>query len=225
MRCNSLDSAGRHARSIVAIAQPARTGQRQGRDYLQFGIAQRLSGNACDIERLVPERGQGQTNRKHRLPSGHDGRSDRGAANWPGHATPVAGALDGPALGRGAMRQRLCLRLSEQSFVVLADDAAAGGSSPADRVRESLWRRGLGSRAPRCAQETGQLARFGCRRTHAPAEDAGTGRSQSCELSIWILSATSSGESSMPKRLRRTIRRAISIAHSAFRRRTPTMPG
>ena len=52
-------------------------------DDLQFGIAQCLSGNACDIERLVPQRGQGQTNGKHRLPSWHDGRSDRGAADWP----------------------------------------------------------------------------------------------------------------------------------------------
>ena len=89
----------------------------------------------------VPERRPRETDGEHRLLSRHDGRSDRGQANRPGDATAVARTVDGSALGRRPVRQRLCLRLSEQSVLVVADDAAAGRGSSADRVREAVRRR------------------------------------------------------------------------------------
>ena len=73
-------------------------------------------------------------------------------------AAAVAGAVDGPAPDGRPVRQRLRLRLSEQSLVVVADDAAAGRSASADRVRASVWRgRQRGRPARRAARQRASL--------------------------------------------------------------------
>ena len=89
--------------------------------------------------------------REHRLLPRHDRRSDRRQADGPGDAIAVAGNVDGSALDGRPVRQRLRLRLSEQSLVVFADDAAAGRGPSADRLRAPLRRRGQPPRivAPR----------------------------------------------------------------------------
>jgi hypothetical protein len=67
--------------------------------------------------------------------------------------------VDGPPLGRRPVRQRLCLRLSEQPLLVVAHHAAASRGPSAGGVREPLWRGG-GRRPRRGAQEAGEPARF-----------------------------------------------------------------
>ena len=108
-------------------------------------------GHARHVERRVPERGEGEVDREQRLLPRHDRRSDRGAADRPGDAAAVARAVDGFADSRRPVRQRLRLRLSEQSFVVVADDAAAGRGASAHRVRASVRRRRQRAGAPRGA--------------------------------------------------------------------------
>ena len=209
---------------LSPIAQPARAGKEEDRGDLQSGAAERVSGNACDFERLVPECRKGEADGKHGLPSRHDGRSDRGPADRPRHAAPLAGTLDGLALRRRSMRQRLCLRLSEQPLVVVSDDAAPGGSSSADRVRESVWRGGRHSRSPCRAEETSEPARFRDRRARPPAEDARTGRSQSGRTISGIgprrRTANPAGRSGGGGESAA----GSAIVRSAFRRPTPTMP-
>ena len=79
----------------------------------------------------------------------------------------------------GPVRQRLRLRLSEQSLVVVADDAAAGRGAPAHRLRAAVRRRRQRGRAPRrAAQARASLLDFGEGRHHAPAEKARAGRSR-----------------------------------------------
>ena len=104
-----------------------------------------------------------EADREHGLLPGHDGRSDRRPADRPGDAAAVAGTVDGPAVDRRPVRQRLRLRLSEQPFVVVADDAAAGRGASADRLRESVRRRRQRGRTPRRARRSSQPARFGGR--------------------------------------------------------------
>ena len=74
----------------------------------------------------------------------------------------------------GPVRQRLRLRLSEQSLVVVADDAAAGRSPSAHRLRAAVRRGRQRGRPARGAAETSQPARLGARRHHAAAEQART---------------------------------------------------
>ena len=133
---------------------------------------ERVSGHARDVERGVPERGEGEVDREHRLLPGHHGRSDRRAADRPADAAAVARAVDGPAPDGRAVRQRLRLRLSEQPLVVVADDAAARRSAPAHRLRAAVRRRRQRGRPPRRAAATGQPARLGARRHHAASEEA-----------------------------------------------------
>ena len=179
MRPSALDAArrGQAGRAVAHAPVAARRCVDQLTVITQPGAEERLPRHACDLQRRVPQRGQGEVDREHGLLPGHDGRSDRGEADRPPDAAAVAGAVDGSAPDGRPVRQRLRLRLSEQSLVVVADDAAAGRSAPAHRLRAAVRRRRKRGRPPRGAAETGQPARLGARRHHAPAEEARTGGS------------------------------------------------
>ena len=90
---------------------------------------ERLPRQPRHLQRRLPERGEGEVDREHGLRPGDDGRSDCGEADRQGNAAAVARAGDGSARDGRAVRQRLCLRLSEQSVLVVADDAASGRSA------------------------------------------------------------------------------------------------
>ena len=143
----------------------------------QPGAEERLSGHPCDLQRRLPERGQGEVDRKHGLLPGHDGRSNRREADRPGDAAAVAGAGDGSAPDGRSVRQRLCVRLPEQSLLVVADDAASGRGPPAHRLRAPVRRGRQRGRPPRGAAEKGQPSRLGERRYRSPSEEARPGRS------------------------------------------------
>ena len=55
--------------------------RRSAHGHQQPGAEERLSRHACDLERVVPERREGEMDREHRLPPRHDRRSGRGAAD------------------------------------------------------------------------------------------------------------------------------------------------
>ena len=168
-------------------------------DHHQHGVAECVSGHARDFQRGVLERGQGEAHRKLGLLSRHDSRPDRGPANRPEHAAAVAGNVDGLAGHRRPVRQRLRLRLSEQSFLVVADDAAAGRSASANRVRESVRRRRQPGRSPRraaqrkpaCSIRSPKKSRA-CKTRSAPAI-------ASASANIWKRSAKSSAAFSRPR--------------------------
>ena len=122
------------------------------------GAAERLSRHARDLERRVPQRGQGEADREHRLLPRHDGRSDRRAADRPGDAAAVARTGDGPAarpsasattatpasirtISRGRRRPRRCrprrIRASSSS-ACSAKAAARPTAAPRCRRRASL---------------------------------------------------------------------------------------
>ena len=71
---------------LVAVAQPAGRREEARRGDLESGAAERVSGNARDFERLVPQCGEGEADGEHRLLSRHDRRSDRRAADRPRYA-------------------------------------------------------------------------------------------------------------------------------------------
>ena len=120
---------------LSPILEPAGAGQAARHGDHEPGAAERLPRHARDLQRRLPERRPGEADREHRLLPRHDRRPDRRPADRPGDAAAVARAVDGPALDRRPVRQRLRLRLSEQPLVVVADDAAAGRGPPADRLR------------------------------------------------------------------------------------------
>ena len=163
---------GRHAGRAVADPAVAGAGRRSAHGHHQPGAEERLPRHARDVERRVPQRGQGQADREHRLLPRHDGRSDRRAADRPADAAAVARAVDGPAPDGRPVRQRLRLRLPEQPLVVVADDAAAGRGAPAHRVRAAVRRRRQRGRPPGGAAEARQPARLGERRHRPPSEGA-----------------------------------------------------
>ena len=144
---------------------------------------ERVSRHARDVERGVPERREGEVDREHGLLSRHDGRSDRRAADRPADAAAVARAVDGPAPDGRPVRQRLRVRLSEQSVVVVADDAAAGRGASADRlrapVRRRRQRRPSAARrcrsAPACSTGCATTSR-GCRTQLGPDDRARVGQ-------------------------------------------------
>ena len=84
----------------------------------------------------VPHRRVAEADRGGGRPRQHDDRSDRGPADRPGHAVPVARGRD---RGLHRLRRRLFARLQllvhEHGVVELADDAAADGHQPAGGVR------------------------------------------------------------------------------------------
>ena len=125
-------------------------------------VEERLSRHARDVQRRVPERGEGEVDREHGLLPRHDGRSDRGAADRPADAAAVARAVDGPAPDGGPVRQRLRVRLSEQPLVVVADDAAAGRGASAHRLRAAVRRGRQRGRPPRGAAAGGPACSTGC---------------------------------------------------------------
>ena len=179
MRPASVDATGdgcrRPAGRAVADASVAEPGRRSAHRHQQSRVEERLSRDARHVQRVVPERRQGEVDREHGLPPGDDRRSGGRETDRPPDAPAVAGAVDGPASDGRPVRQRLRLRLSEQPVVVVADHAAAGRGASADRVR-AIVRRGRQRRgSSRRAAETGQPARFGPRRHH-PVADAARAR-------------------------------------------------
>ena len=189
------------ARSIELspTLQSLRAGRRSAHGDQQPGAEERLSRHARDVERVVPERGQGEVDREHRLLPRHDGRSDRRAADRPADAAAVARAVDGPAPDGRPVRQRLRLRLPEQPVVVVADDAAAGRGASAHRVRAAVRRGRQRGRPPRGAAPAGQPARLGARRHHAPADDSSARRIAPGSASISRPCARWSAASRRPK--------------------------
>ncbi len=147
------------------------------------------------------------------------GRSSRGAAYRPGHATPVAGALH---RGSGArLRGDLQLRLSQLHLVEVADTAAADAEQPAAGVREAVRRRFERRRAARAAAGDAKPARFSrwaswrrCRRTcRRPIGDGSTSISRTCARS-------SAGFSARRPRRARTSRSRM--CRRVFQRRLPS---
>ena len=127
MRHRAVDAAGRGpADRAVAGAPSLAPVMDQLTVLTNLELKNAYPGHPRHLQRRVPERGQGEVDRKHRLLPGHDGRPDRREADRPGNAAAVAGAGDGPAPDGRPVRQRLCVRLPEQSLVVVADDAASG---------------------------------------------------------------------------------------------------
>src|SRR5690606_19034869 len=78
-----------------------------------------------------------------------------------GHAASLVGAVDGLAFGGWTVRQRLRLRLSEQSFLVLSHHAVASGGASADRFRKPFRRGRRPGRAPSRLATASEPARLG----------------------------------------------------------------
>ena len=179
VRHHPVDSAGRETLDELSpILEPAGPGQAARDGDHEPGAAERLPRHARDLQLRVPERRPGEADREHGLLPRHDRRSDRRPADRPGDAVAVARDVDGPALDRRPVRQRLRLRLSEQPLVVVADDAAAVRGPPADRLRAAVRRRRQRRRPPGRPEEAGQPARLGHRRDRPPEEPARPGRSR-----------------------------------------------
>ncbi len=136
-------------------------------------------GHPRHVQLRIPERRAGQADREHRLLPGDHRRPDRRAADRPGDATAVARDVDGPALDRRPVRQRIRLRLSEQPLVVVADDPLAVRGTPSDRLRAALRRRRDCRGTSGRPEEAGEPARLGHRRDLPPQDPAWPGRSQS----------------------------------------------
>ena len=92
---------------------------------------------------------------------------DQIAAQQMGQETQlaVARAGDGPDGSGRAVRQRLCVRLPEQSVVVVADDAAAVRSASARGVRAAVRRRRQLGGAPQGARHAGRACSTGSAKT------------------------------------------------------------
>ena len=126
LRHRQVDSAGREqARGAVTHPRIAQAGDRSPHRHHEPRVEERISRYSRDVQRRVPERSQGEMDREQRLLPRHDGRSNRREGDRSGDAAAVDGTLDGSAPDGRPVRQRLCLRLSEQSLVVVADDAAS----------------------------------------------------------------------------------------------------
>ena len=158
-----------------------------------------------------------------RLLPGHDGRSDRRAADRPGNAAAVARTVDGFAPDRRPVRQRLCLRLPEQSFVVVADHAAAGRGSSAHRFRASVRRGRQRGGSPRRAAEKGQPSRFGDATISLVFRASSARPIAPRSASISIPFARWNAAFRRPRPTRRTTGCPISIVRSAYRPPMPTM--
>ena len=173
---------GRHARRTVADAQLAGAGRGAGHRDHQPGAAERVSGDACDVERRVPERGEGEADGKHRLLSRHDGRSDRRPADRPARRScrrwscrwtccrrSASATTAMPAsirtTCRGRRRRRRCRPKRIRGSCSKACSAKAAAS--ADR-RAALEEPGEPARLR--SRETSR----GCRRRSAPAIAAGS---------------------------------------------------
>ena len=140
-------------------------------------------------------------------------------------AAAVARAVDGPAPDGRPVRQRLRLRLSEQSLVVVADDAAAGRGASADRLRAAVRRGRQRRRSARRAAAAGQPARFGARRHHPPAEHARARGSHQGRPVSRDGPRSGAAHSEGGSRHAPISRCPISIGRSACRRRMPITRG
>ena len=222
--------AGRHpARALTElspIAPVARAVRRSAHRHLQPGVEERLPRHARDVERLVPQRGQGEVDREHRLLSGNDGRSDCRASR----------------LGGRRMLPSLELSMDLLQMVGQCDNGYAcvyqnnlSWSSPTTPlpaeahpriVFESLFGEGGSDGGPpRRAAQAGQPPRLDSRRCHAPAEHTGPERSRESRP---VPRDRPRRRASHPEGRgghRRTISCRISIGRSACRRRTPTTLG
>ena len=131
--------------------------------FTNFDLKNALPRNALDLERRIPECGIREAYREFGLLPRHDRRPARRPGDRQGHAAALAGTLDGPAPDRGPVQQRIRLCLSEQSVLVLANDAAAVRGASQNGVRAALRGRGQ-HRRPACRPAgTGKSAGSGPR--------------------------------------------------------------
>ena len=168
---------GGGAERAVADAQPAGARDEARDGAQQHGAEERVPRHARHVERVIPERRQSEVDRKQRLLSGHDRRSNRREADGAGDAAALARAGDGSDGSGGAVRQRLRLRVPEQPLVVVTHDSAAVRGASTRRLRAPLRRRRKLRRTPRGARQAREPARLGARRHRAPAGPAWRGRS------------------------------------------------
>ena len=193
----------------------------------QPGAAERLSRHARDVERRVPERGQGEADREHRLLPRHDRRSDRRAADRPARRS----------CRRSSCRWTCCQTVGQcdNGYACVYQNNLSWSSPttplPAEAhpriVFERLFGEG-GSAADRRAalQQAGQPARLGAARTsRACRRKLGPGDRTRVEP---VSRDRARGRAAHPEgrsRDARTTRCRISIGRSACRRPTPTTRG
>ena len=120
----------------------------------QPGAAERLPGTHATSNAAFLSAATAKWTESTRLLPRHDRRPDRRPADRPRDAAAVARTGDGSAHHRRPVRQRLRLRLPEQSLLVVADDAAAGRGASAHRLRAPVrrWRQRRRSASPSCAR-------------------------------------------------------------------------
>ena len=180
-------------------------------------------GNARDVQRVVPERGQGEVDREYGLPPRHDRRSSGSEADRPADAAAVARAVDGSApdgranattatrasirtTSRGRRRRRRCPPRHTRASSSSACSARAA-------VRRTVAR-SCGN-GPACSIRFVTTSRA-CRRSSDP-------RIARESVSISRPSAKWSVAFRRRRRARSISRCRISIARWACRRPTPSM--
>ena len=135
----ALDTGGRRAITELSpsLAARASSGSRERPDQhgAEAGVRSRESR---DRQRRVSQHRPGEEDRRQRLRTGHDLRSDRRADDWQGLGHSVARTRHGPDCAGWELRQRSGVRVHEQPLLVVADDAAADRGRSARAVRASV---------------------------------------------------------------------------------------
>ena len=185
----------------VADAAVARAGRRSAHGHHQPGAEERLPGHARDVQRRVPQRGQGEVDREHRLLPGHDGRSDRGASrsaarrccprsSWRWICCTTVGQCDN---GYACVYQNN-LSWSSPTTPLPAE------AHPRDRLRAPVRRRRQRRRtAARRCSKSASLLDWVQRRHRPPAEEARPRRPRQGRASISTPCARWSAASRRPR--------------------------
>ena len=221
-----MDAADRGTHhGAVAVSPRADAGTRPHHRREQPRAAQRLHHWQSRLVQLrVPQLLAREENRRQRLRAGHHGRSDRCACARRRYADSVTRDRDRPHRAGRELRQRLRLRLSEQSVVVIVDDATADRGRPARRLRAAVRRRRQPGAATCRAEEEREHSRLDDGRPGAPAGASSAPAIASAWASTSTRCARSSDASS--ERNRATPRPCrISIARPASRQCGKTMFG
>ena len=153
------DAHGAVADALAAdAALEARQRAQQPRDEERL-----LLGEPRHRELHVPERREGEDDRRLGLRDGRHGRSNHRAADRQGNGAALARAGNRLQLRGRQLRQRVQLRLHEHAGVVVEDDPAADRGEPASRIRAALRRRRVSRRPQGRAPQERQHSRLGHR--------------------------------------------------------------